>query len=489
MIKQFITLEWKAFFRSSSFSSNLALKILMIFGAIYFIGTFILLGIGSYFLIEKAGLEPFPTINQFLIYYLVFDLFIRFFFQKMPSLTIRPFLNQNIKKNKIVHYTLNKTILSFFNFIHWFFFIPFTIVLIKEGFSPLNSLFWGLSILLLIYCNNFIAILIDKKDIVFYIVAAIFGVLGILQYYAVFDITQYTNLFFENFYNYPYTILIPLFILSTLYYFTFKFFKSNLYLDAGLSVKQDDATTENFTWLDQLGSLATFLKNDIRLLKRNKRAKSTLLMSVMFLFYGLLFFTKSIEAYDAPVWKIFAGIFVSGGFLLNFGQFVPSWDSSYYPLMMTQNITYRDYLSSKWWLMVIATVISTLLASFYLYFGWEVYLAIVVGAIFNIGVSSHLVLLGGAYIKTPIDLTSNKNAFGDKKSFNIKTLLISLPKLALPMVVYAIGHYTLGWQYGYLFVAITGVLGFAFKNKVFELIESIYKKEKYATIEAYKQKK
>src|SRR5690606_23875093 len=256
----------------------------------------------------------------------------------------------------------------------------------------------------------------------FYIVAAIFGVLGILQYYAVFDITQYTNLFFENSYNYPYTILIPLFILSTLYYFTFKFFKSNLYLDAGLSVKQDDATTENFTWLDQLGSLATFLKNDMRLLKRNKRAKSTLLMSVMFLFYGLLFFTKSIEAYDAPVWKIFAGIFVSGGFLLNFGQFVPSWDSSYYPLMMTQNITYRDYLSSKWWLMVIATVITTLLASFYLFFGIESYLAILAGAIFNIGVNSHLVLLGGAYIKTPIDLTSNKNAFGDKKSFNIKTL-------------------------------------------------------------------
>ena len=77
----------------------------------------------------------------------------------------------------------------------------------------------------------------------------------------------------------------------------------------------------------------------------------------------------------------------------------------------------------------------------------------------------------------------------DKKAFNLKTLLISLPKLVLPMIVYAIGHYTLGWQYGYLFVALTGILGFAFKNRVFKAIEAIYKKEKYATLEAYKQKK
>ena len=153
-----------------------------------------------------------------------------------------------------------------------------------------------------------------------------------------------------------------------------------------------------------------------------------------------------------------------------------------------ENITYKDYLSSKWWLMVIATTVSTLLASLYLFFGIETYLAFLTGAIFNIGVNSHLVLLGGAYIKTPIDLTSNKNAFGDKKAFNVKTLLISLPKLLLPMLVYAIGHYTLGWQFGYLLVALLGILGFAFKNKVFQIIESIYKKEKYITLEAYKQK-
>ena len=487
MVQQFLKLEWKAFIRSSSFSTNIVLKIFMILGAIYFMSMFLILGFSSYHILEKADLNPFNTINSFALYYLLVDLVIRFFFQKMPTLSIRPFLNQNVKKNTIVRFVLNKTMLSFFNFIHWFFFIPFTITLVMKGYAG-TAWIWCISMLLFVYINNFLAILIDKKDAVFYTIVGVFAVFGVLQYYSIFDISLYSNPFFASFYNHSFWVLIPIAILALLYSLNFKFFKSNLYLDAGLSIEQNLATTENLTFLDQFGKLGTFLKNDIRLLKRNKRAKTTLLMSVLFLFYGLFFFTNSIEVYNAPVWKIFAGIFVSGGFLFNFGQFVPSWDSSYYPLMMTQNITYKDYLSSKWWLMVIATTISTLLASLYLFFGIETYLAILTGAIFNIGVNSHLVLLGGAYIKTPIDLTSNKNAFGDKKAFNVKTLLISLPKLLLPMLVYAIGHYSLGWQFGYLLVALFGVLGFAFKNKVFQIIETIYKKEKYITLEAYKQK-
>lgn len=488
MIKQFLLLEWRAFTRSASFSTNLALKILMVFGALYFMFIFVGLGIGTYFLLEEAGLKPFPTVNKFIIYYLIFDLLFRFFFQKMPTLAIRPFLNQNVKKNTIVHFTLSKTILSFFNFIHWFFFIPFTLVLIKEDFSPLSSILWGLSMLLFIYANNFIAILIDKKDSIFYTVIGIFAALGLLQYYNIFDITNYTNSFFEGFYNVDYFILIPLSVLIALYYFTFQFFKSNLYLDAGLAVKLEDATTENYTWLDKLGSVSTFIKNDIRLIKRNKRAKTTVLMSVIFLFYGFLFFTGGIEAYDNPFMKVFAGIFISGGFLFTFGQFVPSWDSSYYPLMMTQNITYKDYLNSKWWLIIIATIISTLLSSFYLYFGWEAYTAIVACAIFNMGINSHLVLLGGAFIKTPIDLTSAKGAFGDKKAFNVKTMLISLPKMLLPIALYSLGHFLLSPIYGYVFIVLAGIIGFAFKNKVFQMIENIYKREKYATLHAYKQK-
>jgi uncharacterized membrane protein (DUF485 family) len=107
----------------------------------------------------------------------------------------------------------------------------------------------------------------------------------------------------------------------------------------------------------QFGTIGTFLKNDIKLIKRNKRSKTTVGLSIMFLFLVFYFLLIQSKCITILSYAYFAGIFVSGGFLITFGQFVPSWDSAYY--VMTQNIPYKGYLSSKWWLMVIATIVTT----------------------------------------------------------------------------------------------------------------------------------
>jgi len=489
MIKRFLSLEWKSFIRAASFQTNLALKIFMLFGALYFIVVFLALGAGAYYIIKKAtDSEPFQLINQFILYYFVFDLIFRFFLQKTPVMNIRPLLYINIKKDTIVNYTLGKSVLSFFNIMHLFFFLPLAVVLLIEGFEVLQVISWTIGMIALVLIINFLNILIDKKDIVFYSVVVIFIALGALHYYDLFDATNYTVLFFKGLYDYAWMALIPVVILLLVYKIVHQFFKSNLYLDAGLSTQHEIAKTQNFEWLDQFGSLGTFLKNDIRLITRNKRAKSVIVMSVLFLFYGLLFGSGAIEVYDGPVWKVFGGIFVTGGFIFNFGQFVPSWDSSYYNLMMSQNIQYREYLSSKWWLMVIVTFIAAVFASFYLYFGWKTYLLILVTALYNIGINAYIVLLAGAYTKSPIDLMSNKNAFGDKKAFNVKTLLLVIPQILIPLGLYYLGVLFFDEIAGLGFIALAGILGFAFKSKVFNWIENIYKTQKYETIAAYKQK-
>ncbi|WP_103069018.1 DUF5687 family protein [Aquimarina sediminis] len=490
MFKHFITLQWKSFWRSASLTSGLFMKLFMGFWALWFIVMMAFGGIGAFFFIkEKLNLDPFETVNRFLIYWLVFDLLFRYALQKMPVINIKPLLTLPFKKKKIVSFAFGKTIFSFFNIVHVFFFIPFSIVLIQNGHSVFNVVLWNIGLTALVYCNNFLNIILNKKDNLIFLIGGIITTLGGLQYLEYFDATAYTAPFFIGLYDVSFWTIIPVVVLLLLIFISFRSFVNDLYLDAGLASKVKSIKTENLEWLDRFGKLSTFLKNDIKLIKRNKRARSTVLVSVLFLFYGLLFFPGWVDSYEGPVWQIFAAIFVTGGFLLSFGQFVPSWDSSYYPLMMSQNIKYKEYLSSKWLLMVIATLISTVLASGYLFFGWEVYLAIIVGAIYNIGVNSHIVLWAGAYVKTPIDLTSNKKAFGDKQAFNAKTLMLSLPKMALPMILYAIGHYSYDPYAGYALVAITGIAGFAFKDVVFNKIERIYKTEKYKTIAAYKQTK
>ena len=191
MFRKFIALEWKAFFRSPAFTGNMILKVFMILGGIYFTVMFLLLGFGSYHLIDKATDEdPLLMVNKYIIYYLVADLLVRLFLQKIPIINIRPLLTLPIKRSTIVNFALGKSTVSFFNIIHSFFFIPFSIVLLIEGYNPLNVVLWHLGIMALVYANNFLNILLNNKDSLLAGFIAFLAVAGALQYYEVFDVTE-----------------------------------------------------------------------------------------------------------------------------------------------------------------------------------------------------------------------------------------------------------------------------------------------------------
>ncbi|MBW3518788.1 DUF5687 family protein [Flavobacterium sp. NKUCC04_CG] len=488
MLKYLVPLEWKAFSRAASFKFNLFVKILFLLGALYLLGVFMAVGVLSYFLLEENGLPPFETINKYLIYYFAADLSLRFFFQKLPTANIRPLLILNIKRSRLVKYFLEKTIVAVFNTVHLFFFIPLCGIMIYEGMPVVHVVFWGLSLLLWIYCFNFLNLLINNRPVFFYVTVGIIAVIGVLHYFEVADLTIFTELFFKSFYDYPFLVVVPLGLLVLLYKWAFSFYSKNLYLDSALSKAQEEVETEDFSWLDRFGTISPFLKNDLRMIKRNKRPRTTVVMSLVFLLFGLLSFGDIMPEYNNDFMHVAFGIMITGGFLLNFGQFVPSWDSSYYPLMMCQNIKYRDYLMAKWWLMVLGTLVSMVLSSFYLFFGWEVYALILAIGVFNIGVNGYLVLWGGAYIKTPVDLEKNKNVFGEKQAFNLKAMLVSMPKVFVPIMIY-IGFKTF-WNLEAALIALTviGASGLVFRNRVFDIIERLYKSEKYEALKAYKQK-
>lgn len=486
MILQFLYLEWKSFVRAASMGSNLAFKIFMGVMALYFAACFALVGSGIFYVLKEKNLDPLQTINKALVYYFIVDLIFRLLLQNIPAANIKPLLALPINRKQVVHFSLGKSALSFFNLIHGFFFIPFSIVLLLEGYAAWQVMGWFFTQFAFIYINNFLNILLSNKKNWFSGFIAALIVLYALQYYKIFDITAYSGAFFAAMFQLKGLFIALVLFVMALYYYTFLYFKDELYLDAGLAAKSTIAKTENLDWLNKIGSMSVFLKNDIKLIKRNKRSRTTLLMSTLFLFYGFILFNK--QSYENPSIEILAGIIISGGFLFTFGQFVPSWDSAYYPLLMTQNTSYRDYINSKWALMVIATIITTILASFYLFMGLKYYLIILASGIYNIGINANLVLLTGAFTKTPIDLTSSQGAFGDRKAYNLKTLLLSLPQMILPLIIYWAGNIWYSYHLGLLFIVVLGVLGVLCKPYVFNWIEKIYKKEKYKTLAAYKEK-
>lgn len=487
MYLRLLSLEVKNFLRNPQFGANLVMKILMVLGIIYFSLIFLALPFIFYKLSSKEfGIEPLKLFSRIFLYYWALDLVVRYFVQQMPTQNIKPFLTQNITKTKLVNYTIFKTFFSIFNWLNLFFLLPFAGLLIFDaGLSPVNVLMFVLGIMFVFYFNNFLNILLNGKDAVLFAVAAIIIVLGALEYYGFIHLTEVSEKIFYSFYETPGVFIIPVLLTGIAAYFAHRNIRNNFYLDKGLELKKAEGKTENIEFLNRFGVTGTFINNDVRLLKRSKAARSALLMSIAFLFYGLLLFNG---AYKSDFMQLFAAIFVTGGFMMMFGQRVPAWDSSYYPLMMTQNVPYKQYLKAKWSLIVLGIFISLILSVAYLYFGLEIWLTVLGAGLYNLGVNSYVTLLAGAYNKKAIDLNSSAKSFsGGTNNFNMKIMLLMIPQLLLPMAVYALVKAFAGQIPAVVALGVLGIIGFFLRNRIFDLIVKVYKTEKYSTLEAFKK--
>jgi len=158
MIKRFLSLEWKAFFRSASFGKSLGIKIFMGFLALYFLVMFLMIGIGMFPTLKEffPDKDPLTVVNSFLFYWILGDLMFRFFFQKLPVMSVKPLLTLPVKRSKVVHYVLGKSAFSFFNILPLFAIIPFCITLIIKAIynAPFLAII-PMLILVLVYIFNF----------------------------------------------------------------------------------------------------------------------------------------------------------------------------------------------------------------------------------------------------------------------------------------------------------------------------------------------
>ncbi|MDR0835067.1 MAG: DUF5687 family protein [Tannerella sp.] len=474
-------IEIKQFFRSQNAGEKITLTVLKVFGIIYL--TVLLLS--SLFLIymaaSKTGADIVRGFSRYFIYWWALDLTLRFFLQQLPTNNIKPLLTLNIRKKTIVFYTMLKTCFSFFNILYFIYLAPFSILLLILGYNGLNVLSWFLCVISIVMANNFINILLNKNNIVFYSIAALTLACGALEYYGIFRISVFSEGLFYPFYSFAGAFVIPVLLLVTLFYFSYRLIFKSFYLDEGLSAKVKEGKTENIEFLNRFGIMGAFINNDIRMIKRNKVAKYVAFSSVFFMLYGFLFLSSA----GSAITSIFAGIFITGGFLITFGQKIPAWDSSCYPLMMTMNIPYRKYLEAKWWLMVIVTFISMLICTFYFFINKDLFFGVIAGGFYNIGVNSFLFMISGVYNRTPVDLNSKTKAFGNKNSMNMKNLLLMLPQLILPIGLYLIVKALLGTYPAVIAIVLIGLAGFLLRNKAFDYIVKLYKKEKYLTINAF----
>lgn len=490
MISHFLKLEWKQYFRSSYWQKNIGIKIFIGFFALFFTLMFLMLGIGIYPALKEMfpNEDPFLIVNGVLFFWVLFDLVARFFLQKLPVMTVKPLLTLPIKRSKIINYVLGKSALSFFNFLPLFAFVPFSFVLLSKGYNPGQIIPWVLTLIVIVLVINFLNFIIEnlsaKSDLSFLPLIAISSGLFALDYFKIVSFSDLISNAILGVSNNPIFILIPILLLVGLYIANYRILKSNLFLDSAVQNKVEEAKTSDYTWTKNFGEIAPFMQLDLKLILRNKRSKSTLWITIIGLLYGLFFYPQPQYA-DKEFFFAFIGVFSTGIFLINFGQFIPAWDSSYYKMLMSQNFKYERYLKSKFMLMSMSVIIFFVLGIPYVYFGWKILLAHFAAAIYNIGVNTHVIMYGGTFNRKKINL-DQKAAFNYQGTGAVQWL-IGLPLMLIPMGIFGIVNWLVNFETAVITLIALGLLGVAFHQKLMVAITRKYIANKYAMVHAFNQ--
>lgn len=491
MFLHFLRLEWKAFTRSASLGQEIAMRIFLGFLGLYMLASCLALGFALYPILQKVLPEqkPMQVVNSFVLFWILMELAMRFFMQTLPVMNIKPLMVVPVKRQSIIHFVLVKSIYSFYNTLGLLIFVPFALICVKKGdLSQSEAAGWIVAITGILLTVNFTNFLLKKKfsddikGLLPYLLVVV--LLFALEYFKIFSSSEVAGRGMEYILQRPFLSALPVLAAAGLYFWNYRTLKEKFYLDASLKSKTREARAIDLSWADRFGSLAPFIKLDMKMILRNKRPRATVIMSVLLLAYGLIFYTNKTYN-DLPAFLVFVGVFMTGIFMINFGQFIPAWDSGYYPLMMAQNIPLREYLRSKAGLMYLSVVVLFLGTLPYVYFGIHIVFLNLAAALYNAGINIPVLLFAGSFNKKRIDL--EKSVFMNYQGTGATQWIVALPTMIIPILIWYIAYKVGNQLIANLVLGGIGLGGLLLQGRISDFIARAYKERKYRTIEGFKQ--
>ena len=488
MKRNFFYFGWRELTRSAYFSKNMAAKGVLIFLALYFSAVALFMGFNLSEYIEKTfpGQAQIPIFNSLIFAYAGFELILRIMVQNLPTFGFQPYLLLPVKRKRIAKYMLNKSVFHFFNILPLFLILPFTF---KSALYELETpvlIVWLTSLFFVIFVNHFLAIYIkwrtNESNWYFYGFLALAGGVFAIDHFGIIGINENFGKIFDFVIQKPVSVIIFPVLVTILYTLNLKFLLSRFFLDE-LSKKKNDTMTHNFSWLNQVGEYGKMLSLEVKMIARNKRPRTTAIMSLIFIFYGLLLY-KDYDENTPEVILVLGGMFMTGVFGMMYGQFFPAWHSRYYPLLMAQNVKMKQILQSAFFLMAVTNVVFYLLSLGYMFITPKVLYIHLAVMLYNIGVNTFVVFALGLNSRKAIDL--EQRAMFNYQGMSATNWLITFPILFGPLAVYFLLTFLFGNIVAYLILGGLGLIGIILHPRLIDYFTKQYLKRKHKMIAAYK---
>ena len=490
-MKKFIYLQTKRITRSSFWKKNLVIT--LITGFFLFLVLLELLGVGIFLekLLSKnsMGMSPEQLLNKILIYYFMVVFMLRFFIQDLPVMEITPLLTLPVRRRQISLFLNYRSLLSFFNFLPFFLFLPFAVSYLPEHYPASVAFSWFAALLLFELASNFLVIRVKRqttvKPVTILVVFAVAVFVGLSEKFHLFSFSVISSWYFDHLLQQPLWIGIPLLVLLVFFGESYRYIQRHSYLEElGRKKKRTEHLSSHFEGLEKRGKIGALILKEVRLLLRNKRSKQMVLFTLpVGLLYGLIFYPDK-ENLSHDMLLAFVGIFVTGVFLISYGQYILAWESAHFDFILTSNVNMEAFFRAKYYLMVIPTVVLWILQIPYVFFGTKILIVNTVMMLYNLGVNGLMLLFLASYNRKRMDL--DRGQMLNYQGVGLNNYINIIPIFLVPSLLFWI----LSWLFGLFaaleIISLLGILGMLFHRTLIRAATRFFMKKRYEIAQGYR---
>ncbi|MBS1737777.1 MAG: hypothetical protein JSS98_14405 [Bacteroidetes bacterium] len=490
MLSIFLGHQWKSFWRGRNKSGAIVTRIIMGFFILYFI----VLALAAGFFMEKIIHKTFPTkdpitvFNGFMLYYFMVMFLVRIQLQELPTMSIVPYLHLNISRNKIINFLNVKSLFSVFNVLPLIIFLPFSLTLIAQAKGTQVGFLYVVIVLSMMVLNNFLVLYLKRKSIgnVLYVFIGIAVVAGFaaLEYFKIISLASAADIFLRSLSSMPWLALGPVLIALFIFYINSAYLRKNLYVEE-LSKKSEKKVSTDYPFLNRFGEVGALAALELKLILRHKRSRTSLIMGFLFLVYGFLFYKPEMINANKFSYMLFAAIFMTGIFLVTYGQFMFAWQSAHFDGLMANRIDFKKFIKAKFLLFTISSTLITLLSVFYGFLSWKLVVMQFAVYFYIIGFGTVLVLFMACLNYKRLDIT--KSASFNWQGTSAVQMIMAIPLLLIPFLIYMpFGIYNLPFA-GLAAIALFGIINLFLRNIWVNYITNRFARHRYKIAEGFRQ--
>ncbi len=471
MIFELIRLQFLKSFRSTAFAKSamanifLGLLVLLLLGYVFGAGIFL----PRIIALLAEGQDPIEVLNSYLIFFFLTEFMYRYFLQTLPVIELESLLHLPIGKGRIISMLLIRSFISAMSLIPILLFIPSAFQIIAPIYGNSGAIFWASSIAFTSWSLHWFMLWFKQRFedglIGLVIVFAILALGAGSSYMGWFNLGELSKPIFD----FAMTSPIPMAALALLMIGTFilcrKFYLDNAYLEDLAEEDEIRFVGQSIGFFSRFGLAGELANLEWKLIIRHKKSRTYLMLSAFFLLYGLIFYTNpAYESEDGGISAIFifVGVFITGIFMIQYGQQFLSWNSSNFDFFLNRKDGVDALVKGKYLLFACISVICFLASIPYVYFGWDILLVHIATFLFNVGILIHVIIYLALWKPKPMDL--NKGAMFNYEGIGAAQFLIIIPMMAGPYLIYLPFSLLFNDYVGLLALGISGIIGiFAFK--------------------------